>query len=143
MELIFPTIKYKQAALAYRQEHVDNNESTIHGSGGLMRAADYESWLEKITNAQTAALTGWVNCSTYFAIVDDKIVGTIQIRHTLNDELIRSGGHIGYGVRPSERHKGYASQMLGLALKQCNGFGIDKILVTCDKDNTGFRKNDM
>ena len=63
-------MEHKQAALEYRQEHIDCGELTIHGSGGLLRVEDYESWLKKITDAQTAAQTGWVNCSTYFAFVD-------------------------------------------------------------------------
>lgn len=140
LRLMFPLPEHRDAALAYRQEYIDCRESWIHGSGGFMYADDYESWLEKITNAQTAAQTGWVNCSTYFAFVDDKIVGTIQIRHTLNDELINTGGHIGYGVRPSERQKGYATKMLSLALEKCRKFGIEKALITCDKDNTASAK---
>jgi len=140
MELVFPTIEHKQAAWDYRQEHIDNGETHIHGSGGLMRAKNYESWLENITNMQTAVQTDWVDGSTYFAFVDNKIAGTIQVRHTLNDYLFKYGGHIGYGVRPSERRKGYASQMLALALGKCRELGIDKALVTCDKDNIGSAK---
>ena len=134
---MFPTIEHKQAAWQYRQEHIDSNESHIHGSGGLIRAEDYESWLDKITNAQTAAQTGWVNCSTYFAFVDDEIVGTVQIRHTLNNSLINSGGHVGYGVLPSERRKGYGAKMLTLALEKCRNLSIEKALITCDKGNIG------
>ena len=105
-----------------------------------MRETNYESWLEKITNAHQAARSGWVNCSTYFSCVGNRIVGTIQIRHTLNDSLMKSGGHIGYGVRPSERCKGYATQMLTLALERCRELGIDKALVTCDKNNVASAK---
>ena len=140
MEFVFPTIEQKQAAWEYRQEYIDYGELHIHGSGGFIRADDYESWLEKITGAQTAAQTGWVNCSTYFACIDDKIVGTVQIRHTLNGSLLKEGGHIGYGVRPSERRKGYASLMLTLALVRCRDLGIDKALITCDKGNIGSAK---
>ncbi|MCL2462160.1 MAG: GNAT family N-acetyltransferase [Defluviitaleaceae bacterium] len=143
MELVFPEIGHKQAAMDYRREHVERGEAWIHGSGGLLRYEDYESWLEKITTAQTAAQTGWVNCSTYFALVDGKIVGMTQIRHTLNDALLKSGGHIGYGIRPSERRKGYAAQMLALALEKCRELGIQKVLVTCDKDNVGSARTAM
>ncbi len=136
MELVFPTIEHKQAALEYLGEHIENGEGHLNGGGGLERDC-YEDYLIRITSAQTAAQTGWVNCSTYFAFVGDKIVGMIQIRHTLNEILIKSGGHIGYGVRPSERRKGYAAQMLKLALNKCREFGIEKALVTCDKDNIG------
>ncbi|MCL2774063.1 MAG: GNAT family N-acetyltransferase [Oscillospiraceae bacterium] len=140
MELILPTIDHKQAAWDYRQEHIDCEETHIHGSGGLIHAEDYESWLGKITNMRTAIQTEWVNGSTYFAFIDNRIVGTIQVRHTLNDYLLKYGGHIGYGVRPSERRKGYASQMLVLALDKYRELGIDKALVTCDKNNIGSAK---
>lgn len=135
--LVFPAIEHKEAALEYKQEHIDCGEPWIHGSGGLMKADNYEGWLQKITAAQTAPQTGWVNGSTYFLFVGDRITGTIQIRHTLNDELLNSGGHIGYGIRPSERRKGYGAKMLALALEKCRELGIEKALVTCDKGNTG------
>jgi predicted acetyltransferase len=140
MELVFPTIEHKQAALDYRLEHISNNESHIHGSAGFIHAESYEDWLEKVTLAQTVVPPEFVTGTTYFAIVDGRIVGTISIRHYLNDSLIKNGGHIGYGVRPSERRKGYGVKMLALALEKCRSFGIEKALVTCDKNNIGSAK---
>lgn len=140
LRLVFPLPEHKDEALAYRQEYIDCRESHIHGSGGFLQAVDYESWLEKIINMQTTAQPDWVTGSTYFAFAGNTIVGTIQIRHTLNDELINTGGHIGYGVRPSERQKGYAAKMLALALEKCREFGIEKALITCDKDNIASAK---
>ena len=76
-------------------------------------------------------------------MVNGKIVGTIAIRNYLNDSLMKSGGHIGYGIRPSERRKGYGAKMLALALKKCREFGVEKALVTCDKDNIASAKTAM
>lgn len=143
LTLVFPRLEHEAAALAYRQEHFDFGEPEIHGDGGLDHADDYGTWLEKTTDAQTAAQTGWVNCSTFFAFVGDKIVGTIQIRHTLNGFLFNTGGHIGYSVVPSERGKGYAATMLGLALEKCRDMGIEKALVTCNKGNIASAKTIM
>lgn len=71
---------------------------------------------------------------------DNKIVGVIQIRHYLNDFLGKFGGHIGYSVCPSERRKGYATQMLKMVLPVCKSLGIDDVLITCLNDNVGSRK---
>jgi len=143
MDLIFPTIEHKQAAWDYRQEYIDCGETGIHGSSGLFRADDYESWLKKITWNQNEATPDWVTGSVYFAVVDGKIIGTIAVRHYLNDSLLKSGGHIGYGIRPSERRKGYGTKMLALALEKCRKFGIEKALVTCDKVNIASAKTAM
>ena len=143
MELIFPTIEHKQAALDYRQEHIDCGEAHIHGSSGFMKADDYESWNEKITWNKTEASPDWVTGSVYFAIENDKILGTIAVRNYLNEELLNTGGHIGYGIRPSERLKGYGTKMLSLALEKCRELDIAKVLVTCDKVNTASAKTAM
>jgi len=84
---------------------------------------------------------GLVPSSIYFLMDEDKkIYGAIDIRHELNDYLLRYGGHIGYGIRPSQRRKGYASQMLSLALPIAKELGINKALITCDKSNVGSAK---
>ena len=143
MELVFPTIEHRQAALDYRQEYIDSGETHINGSSGFMKADDYESWLEKIIWNKTQATPDWVTGSVYFAIVDDNIVGTIAIRNYLNESLLNTGGHIGYGIRPSKRRKGYGAKMLALALDKCRGSGAEKVLVTCDKDNIASAKTAM
>ena len=140
MELIFPAIEMKQAALDYRQEHFDNGEEIIHGDAGLDEAQTYEEWLEKIQNDLTRDEGGFVPATVYFGVIKGRIAGTIQIRHKLNEHLLKTGGHIGYGVRPSERRKGYATKMLALALEKCRDLSINKALVTCDKDNLGSLK---
>lgn len=70
-------------------------------------------------------------------------VGAVNIRHYLNDSLKITGGHIGDGIRPSERRKGYATAMINLALDECKNLGIDRVLMTCDKDNVGSAKSIM
>jgi predicted acetyltransferase len=78
----------------------------------------------------------FVPASTWFLVNDaGKILGAVTLRYRLNDALFTRGGHIGYGVRPSERRKGYATQMLSFALKKANELGLEKVLITCDKGN--------
>lgn len=84
---------------------------------------------------------GFVESSTYWMINKcNRIIGVIDIRHRLNDHLLFRGGHIGYGIRPSERKKGHATKMLSLALEVCKTMGIPRILITCAKDNIGSVK---
>lgn len=143
LQLVVPTLSHQQEAWDYRGEYFDFDEDHINGSGGLSRYDHYEPWLEKITAARTASQRNWVDCSTYFAFVDNKIVGTIQIRHCLNDSLFNAGGHIGYSVRPTQRRKGYATKMLSLALEKCYMLGIERVLITCDKGNIASMKTIM
>jgi predicted acetyltransferase len=70
------------------------------------------------------------------AVVNSGLVGRISIRHELNAFLMDFGGHIGYGVRPVHRRRGYATEMLHQALVIARAEGVDRILVTCDDDNT-------
>ena len=144
MELIFPTIEHKKAILDYRQEWLDAEPGgRINGSWGLQnpRYEDYGLWLSEIENLRINPMPSInVPASTYFAFINDKIVGNIQVRHTLNEELIHCSGHVGYGIRPSERRRGYATRMLALALEKCRKLGIDRVLISCDKENIASAK---
>ena len=56
---------------------------------------------------------------------------------------MRTGGHIGDGIRPSERRKGYATEMIRLALIECKKLGLDRVLMVCERDNIGSAKSIM
>lgn len=84
---------------------------------------------------------GYVECSVFWLINENnRVLGAIDIRHRLNDQLKFRGGHIGYGIRPCERRKGYAGEMLSMALKQCENIGLPRVLITCSKSNAGSAK---
>jgi predicted acetyltransferase len=71
------------------------------------------------------------------ADVAGEIVGRVSVRHRLNDFLLREGGHIGYGVLPGHRRRGYATEILRQGLVIARGLGIDPVLVVCADDNAG------
>ena len=140
MQLVKPQLEHKQAALAYRQGHFDHNETEIQGDNGFDKAESYEDWLANMDFIEAGKHVYLLPSSTYFAIVDGEIVGIVDIRHKLNDALLQTGGHIGYSVHPCKRRKGYATEILRLALEKCKQMGITKALVTCYKDNIGSKK---
>ena len=88
---------------------------------------------------------GFVPDSTFFCLDTDRnrFVGAVNIRHYLNESLLLNGGHIGDGVRPSERRKGIATHMIALALDECRKLGLDRVPMVCDKENIGSAKSIM
>ncbi|MBQ8370074.1 MAG: GNAT family N-acetyltransferase [Clostridia bacterium] len=86
---------------------------------------------------------GMVPDSTFFGLETEtnRFVGAVNIRHTLSESLLFSGGHIGDGVRPSERRKGYATAMIALALEECRKLGITRVLMCCNADNSGSARS--
>ena len=105
---------------------------------------DYDFYSRNLEISEPKAQKrGLVPDSTWFALDEERsiIVGAVNIRHFLNERSILDGGYIGDGIRPSERRKGYATEMIRLALEKCKELGIYHILMVCDKDNTGSAKS--
>jgi predicted acetyltransferase len=82
-------------------------------------------------------LPRWVPNTFLVADVGGVLAGRTSIRHELNDFLAREGGHIGYGVVPRQRRRGYATEILRQSLAIAHDLGIERALVTCDDDNVG------
>ncbi len=104
----------------------------------VITKADYHKFHDYVDSLEvTEERDGLVPDSTYFCLDDERniFVGAINIRHRLNERLLLNGGHIGDGIRPSERGKGYATQMIALALEKCRELGIDRVLMVCARTN--------
>jgi len=78
--------------------------------------------------------------NVFWLVHDGRIMGLIKLRHRLNEALLIEGGHIGYGVRPSERRKGYGTMMLRMVLEKARALGLERVLLTCDADNVASAK---
>jgi len=141
--LVKPNLSYADEIIKYKEESLKENP-LINGSAGLNRFSSIEDWLEELKKRSSEATVpeGLVPSSTYLGIreKDNYIVGMIDIRHYLNEYLTQIGGNIGYSVRKTERNKGYAKQMLKLALEKCKELKIKKVLITCDEDNIASEK---
>lgn len=143
LKLVKPTKEYEKKAIEYIQEFYKYN-SNINGVGGLDRYLnDYDGWLYKLENDRNRIPSEEkVPTETYFLVrnVDNKIIGMINIRLSLNEKLRKFGGNIGYSIRPTERRKGYNKINLYLALLVCKKHKIKEVLMDCDKDNLGSAK---
>ena len=109
-----------------------------------IRKADYHDFDRYVSAIEGPGDGGeTVPDSTFFCLDVERniFVEAVNIRHSLNAGLLLYGRHIGDGVRPSERRKGIATQMIALALKECRKLGIRRVLMVCDKENIGSAKS--
>ena len=143
LKLIKPTMEYEQQAYEYIEEFKEYN-SNISGSGKLDEyVGRYNEYLELLEKCRTNPPKNWVKSETFMLIreSDNKLLGMINIRLDLNENLLKRGGHIGYGIRPTERKKGYNSYQLYKALEYCKEKGLENVLITCNKENIASAKS--
>lgn len=143
VQLVKPSSKHKDQYLEFYKDWIKSGEDIVpwvveRDPSDFTEYLDFlylEDSEEKLINPN------FVPHSTYWLINDaEEIVGAVNIRHRLNQKLLNCGGHIGYGIAPSHRRKGYAHVLLVEALKVTYALGIDKVLLVCDKGNVASEK---
>ncbi|PJJ27717.1 GNAT family N-acetyltransferase [Lacrimispora celerecrescens] len=133
--------KYKMHLNDMMEEWYASGEKIVPNAIGRLDYRDFDNYINCLDN--NVENEGFVPYSTFFCLDEERdiFVGAVNIRHYLNESLLLNGGHIGDGVRPSERRKGVATKMIGLALEECKKIGLDKALMVCDKKNIGSAKS--
>ena len=71
---------------------------------------------------------------------DGDYTGIFNLRHCLNEFLAKGPGHIGYGIAPEYRKKGYATQGLAIVLEEAGKLGIEEVYLSANRDNVGSVK---
>lgn len=147
-ELVAPTVRLHAAWLAAHREWGPG----LHEDGFGLRPSDevtspagFAAWVARLTDQSDPAkpLDGRVRCTYRWIVEGDEVLGGIALRHELDDFLLRVGGHIGYGVRPSARRRGIASWALGRMLDEARRLGLGRVLVTCEVDNAASARTIM
>ena len=142
VKLIKPAIELKQEYLDMIKEWKAVEDRLIPWVLGF-DTSDFPALIENLENCSKGIglQEGLVEHSTYWLVDEhNRVLGAVNIRHRLNDKLLQNSGHIGYGIRPSERRKGNASEALQQALSIAKNMGIDRALVVCYKNNIGSAK---
>lgn len=142
-----PSLERKNEIIDYINEFAEH-KSDINGTGSLDKILDgytFEQALESCLNMQYeeyAKKFGRCPGKTFLLIRknDNKIIGTINVRWNLTEKVKQFGGNIGYGIRPTERRKGYNKMNLYLGLIEAKKIGLDKVMLDCDIENLGSSK---
>lgn len=141
IRLVKLTKEYRKHLEEMMQEWTSMGEKIVPYA---IRKNDYRNFDYYLDNLEIVQETdGKVPDTTLFCLDLDRniFVGAVNIRHYLTEEMLVNAGHIGDGVRPTERRKGYATAMIGLALKEAKKLGISRVLMVCDKNNIGSAKS--
>ena len=142
-----PSLIRKKEIIEYLDEFVEYG-SDINGSGSLDKIYEgytFEEALDRCLKMEDEDYAKSVNrCpgKTFLLIREDdnRIVGSINVRWDLNEDMLNFGGHIGYGIRPTERRKGYNKINLYMGIIEAQKVGLDRIMVDCAVNNLGSDK---
>ncbi len=142
MKLVVPSTRYQDSYIEMIEEFMDNEEAFVPFVLGE-DYSDFPSMIERL-NAYSKGEQmpdGFVAHSSFWLIDEnEQVIGCSNLRHELNDSLRILGGHIGYGIKPSQRQKGNAKLILELTLPKAKRLGIESALLIVNKANIGSVK---
>lgn len=121
---------------------INSYDGNFEGLNNIGRIEDYDEFLSKLEDNkyQERIKPEYSPQTTFGVFIDDRLIGGFNLRHILKGNLINHGGHIGYLIRPSERKKGYGTQLLKCALNEAKKLGIEKVLISCRTENVASER---
>ena len=121
----------------YDHDHIDGLSRAEGQLDALSDAGAFAAWVDQQLHQEVGREVpdGRVPCTSRWIVREGVIVGSINLRHSLNDHLLNHGGHIGYAVHPRWRGRGIATAALRLMLAEAARLGINPVLVTCADTN--------
>ena len=143
-ELCLKEITYNDSleGLKFLQELVNEEGIMVAPAPKDINENTYGDWLQsKADMAKGINLPeGFIPCTTFWVMLDDKIIGLANIKHYLNDFLRKKGGHIGLSIAKDYRRKGLGLKTTKLLIEKArNEFGIQDILFTNEPENIASR----
>lgn len=140
-ELIPPTVALRDSWLAARAEWEPGavlNGHGLHDTDDVTTPEAFAAWVARLIRQSDESIpvpAGRVHATYWWIVEGDTYLGAITLRHRLTEDLLRVGGHIGYGLRPTARGRGLAGWALGEVLPYARKRGLDRVLITCSDAN--------
>lgn len=138
LNFILPAESNRKDVLSFYDEMRHSGDECI----GMGNYKNFDLWLQGMQNryAGKNLPDGYVRENFYLCYERKRLIGVFSLKFELTEFLLNYGGHIGYAIRPSDRNRGLATQMLKQGLQLSKTFGFDRILCICDKENYASEK---
>jgi len=140
--LVRPSLRHARSYVAALREGFQRGAQEAMSERRIRQIdEDFAAYVAAITDRTgrvrlpTGDIVSKVPFTVFWLVAGDAFIGEAHVRHELNAYLLKEGGHVGYGIRPSRQRRGYGKLILALALEECRRLGLTRVLLTCLQDN--------